>query len=162
MKDEKKDSVLGAIPSGKRETQLESKPASTSHKKSARPKTEPLQLPRGAWLVFRRSGGLKFSSRQVVIYPDGRATRSGTDLPKQTSVSIKLNDAQMAELRRLVEQTGLASLKPSGGQQPPDSYAYEIITSGKDKPTYVEVFDGAIPAVLIPLIQWLTKWLSQP
>lgn len=160
MKDEQKNSTLGAIPAGKRETPSDSKPTSTSHKKSTR--SEPLQLPRGAWLVFRRSGGLKFSSRQVVIYPDGRATRGGTDWPKQASASIKLNDAQMAELRQLVEQTGLVNLKSSGGQQPPDSYAYEIIISSKDKPTYVEVFDGTIPAVLVPLIQWLTKWLSQP
>ncbi|MCX7839242.1 MAG: hypothetical protein N2559_07265 [Anaerolineae bacterium] len=160
MKDKQTDSTLGAIPSGKRETHLESKPTAASHKKSTRPKTEPLQLPRGAWLVFRRSGGLKFSSRQVVIYPDGRATRSGTDLPKQASASIKLNDAQMAELRRLVEQSGLANLKSSGGQQPPDSYAYEIIASGKDKPIFVEVFDGMIPASLMPLIQSLTKLLS--
>jgi hypothetical protein len=160
MKDKQKDSTLGAIPPGKRETQLESKPTTTSHKKSARPKPEPLQLPRGAWLVFRRSGGLKFSSRQIVIYPDGRATRSGTDLPKQASTSIKLNDAQMAELRRLVEQSGLANLKSSGGQQPPDSYAYEIIVAGKDPSTFVEAFDGTIPTSLMPLIQWLTKWLS--
>lgn len=160
MKDKQTNSTLGAIPAGKRETQLEGKPTATSHKKSARPKTEPLQLPRGAWLVFRRSGGLKFSSRQVVIYPDGRATRSGTDLPKQASASIKLNDTQMAELRRLVEQSGLANLKSSGGQQPPDSYAYEISVSGKDKPAFVEVFDGMIPASLMPLIQSLTKLLS--
>jgi len=157
MKSEQKDSTLGTIPAGKRESQLESQPR--SHKKPVRPKIEPLQLPRGAWVAFRTSGGLKFSSRELVIYPDGRMTRRGTDLPKQAGVS-RLNDTQVAELRRLLEQTGVARMQSSGGQQPPDAYAYEIVIQSKDKPNYVEVFDGTMPASLMPLIRWLMQWLS--
>ena len=159
MKDEKKDSTLGAIPPGKREAKAESKPAPTSHQKSERPKIEPLQLPKGALIAFRKSGGLKFSSRETAIYSDGRVSYGGTDLPKQTSVAPKLSDAQIAELRRLFEQVGFMRLKLAGGQQPPDSFAYEIVAQIDGKSNYVEVFDGKIPEALMPLIQRLTKLL---
>ncbi|MCI0478871.1 MAG: hypothetical protein L0Y55_21725 [Anaerolineales bacterium] len=159
MKDEKKDSTLGAIPSGKRDAKLESKPAPVSHKKSARPKIEPLQLPKGALIAFRKSGGLKFSSREIIIYPDGRVSLSGTDLPKQAGAAQKLNDAQIVELRRLLEQVGFSRLRLAGGQQPPDSYAYEIVAQVDGKSNSVEVFDGKIPEALTPLIQRLTKLL---
>lgn len=159
MKDEKKDSTLGAIPFGKRDAKLESKPAPTSHKKAARPKIEPLQLPKGALIAFRKSGGLKFSSRAIVIYPDGRLMPGGTDLPKQSSAPQKLNDPQIAELRRLLEQAGFMRLRLGGGSQPPDSYAYEIVAQADGKSNSVEVFDGKIPEALTPLIQRLTKLL---
>lgn len=160
MKDEKKDSTLGAIPLGKRDAKLTSPPARGSHKKSARPKIEPLQLPKGALIAFRRSGGLKFDSREIVIFADGRTALSGTDLPKPTGAPQKLNNAQIAELRQLLEQVGFLRLKSAGGQQPPDSYAYEIIAQVDNKSNYVEVFDGKIPEALMPLIQRLAKLLS--
>ena len=159
MKDEKKDSTLGAIPPGKRDAKLESKPAPASHKKSTRPKIERLQLPKGAWIGFRQSGGLKFSSREIVIYPDGRMSYGGTDLQKQMSPPQKLGGAQVAELRRMLDQCGFSRLLLAGGQQPPDSYAYEIVAQKDGKTNYVEVFDGKIPESLMPLIQRLTKLL---
>jgi len=159
MKDEKKDSTLGAIPSGKRDAKLEGKPAPGSHKKSARPKIEPLQLPKGALIAFRKSGGFKFSSREIALYPDGRVSLSGTDSPKQASSAPKLSDAQIAELRRLLDQVGFARLRLGGGQQPPDSYAYEIVAQIDGKANSIEVFDGKIPDALTPLIQRLSKLL---
>jgi hypothetical protein len=161
MTDEKKDSTLGAIPSGKRDAKLESKSAPTSHKKSARPKIDPLQLPKGALIAFRKSGGLKFSSREIAIYPDGRVSSSGTDLPKQAGTPPKLSDAPIVELRRMLEQVSFLRLKSAGGQQPPDSYAYEIVAQMDGKTNYVEVFDGKMPEALTPLIQRLTKLLSK-
>lgn len=159
MKDEKKDSTLGAIPLGKRDAKLESKAAPTAHRKSARPKIEPLQLPKGALIAFRKSGGLKFSSREIAIYSDGRASYGGTDLPKQVSAPPKLGEAQVAELRRMLDQIGFLRLRLAGGQQPPDSYAYEIVAQLDAKSNYVEVFDGKIPEALTPLIQRLAKLL---
>jgi hypothetical protein len=91
------------------------------------PTPEPLQLPKGALIAFRKSGGLKFSSREIVIYPDGRVSYGGTDLPKQASTPPKLGDAQIAELRQMLDQSGFLRLLLAGGQQPPDSYAYEIV-----------------------------------
>lgn len=159
MTDEKKDSILGAIPTGKRDAKLSNPLARISRRKSARPKIESLPLPQGALLAFRKSGGLRFSSREIVIYADGRLTRDGTDW-KQTSAPPKLSDAQVAEVRRLLEQSGLARLKLSGGQQPPDAYAYEIVAQVDRKSNYVEVFDGNIPDALMPLLRWLSKLLS--
>ena len=159
MKDEKKDSTLGAIPQGESAARLESKPAPTSHQKPARPKIERLQLPKGALIAFRKSGGLKFSSREIVIYPDGRVSYGGTDLPKQASAPQKLGEAQIAELRRMLDQSGFFRLVLAGGQQPPDSYAYEIVAQIDAKSNYVEVFDGKIPESLMPLIQRLARLL---
>ena len=159
MKDEKKDSTLGAIPQGKRDARLESRPAPRSHKKNARPKIEPLQLPKGALIAFRKSGGLKFSSCEIAVYPDGRITRSGTALPQPAGAPQKLDAAQIAELRRLFEQVGFMRLKSAGGPQPPDSYALETAAQIDGKSNYVEVFDGKIPAGLAPLIQHLAKLL---
>lgn len=159
MKDPKKNSLLGAILSRRRDTRWDSKPAPRSHKKSARPNIEPLQLPKGGLIVFRRSGGLKFSSREVVIFADGRITRRGTDLPQTIRAPSKLDDAQIAELEKLLEQVEFARLRSVGGPQPPDSYAYEIIAQVDRQSNYVEVFDGKIPDALEPLIQRLTQWL---
>jgi hypothetical protein len=159
MKDEKKDSTLGAIPPGKRDARLGSKPAPKVHQKPARPKIEPLQLPKGALIAFRKSGGLKFSSREIVIYSDGRVSYGGSDLPKQASTPQKLGEAQIAELRRMLDQNDFFQLRLAGGQQPPDSYAYEIVAQIVAKSNYVEVFDGKIPESLMPLIQRLTKLL---
>jgi hypothetical protein len=157
MKDEKKDSTLGAIPPGKRDAKVESKPAPTSHQKPERPKIERLQLPKGALIAFRKSGGLKFSSREIVIYPDGRVSYGGSDLPKQAGTPQKLGGAQIAELRRMLDQSGFLRLMLAGGPQPPDSYAYEIVAQIDAKSNYVEVFDGRIPESLMPLIQRLVK-----
>jgi hypothetical protein len=159
MTDEKKDSMLGALPPGKRDAKVEGKPTPTSHQKSARPKIEPLQLPKGGWMAFRKSGGLKFSSREIVIYPDGHVSYGGSDLPKQAKPPQKLGEAQIAELRRMLDQSGFSRLLVTGGQQPPDSYAYEIVAQIDAKSKYVEVFDGKIPDLLTPLIQRLTKLL---
>ena len=159
MKDEKKNSTLGAIPPGKRDAKVESKPAPTSHQKPARPKIERLQLPKGGWIAFRRSGGLKFSSREIVIYPDGHESYAGTDLPKPAKTPQKLGEAQIAELRRMLDQSDFSRLLLAGGEQPPDSYAYEIVAQIDAKSNYVEVFDGKIPESLMPLIQQLVKLL---
>jgi len=159
MKDEKKDSKPGASPQIKQGAKLGEKPASVSHQKPDRPKIEVLQLPKGAVIAFRKSGGLKFSSREIAIYPDGRVSYGGTDLPKQASTPQKLGEAQIAELRRMLDQNDFFRLRLAGGQQPPDSYAYEIVAQIDAKSNYVEVFDGKIPESLMPLIQRLTKLL---
>jgi 2-iminoacetate synthase ThiH len=83
----------------------------------------------------------------------------GSDLPKQAKTPQKLGEAQIAELRRMLDQSGFSRLLLAGGQQPPDSYAYEIVAQTDAKSNYVEVFDGKIPESLIPLIQRLAKLL---
>ena len=157
MKDERKDSTLGAIPPGKPDAKVESKPTPTSHQKPERPQIEQLQLPKGAWIAFRQSGGLKFNSREIIIYPDGRVSHGGTGLPKQANTPQKLSEAQIAELRRMLDQSGFLRLLLAGGPQPPDSYAYEIVAQIDAQSNYVEVFDGKIPESLMPLIQRLVK-----
>jgi hypothetical protein len=127
-------------------------------RKPPAPKLERLELPRGALIAFRKSGGIKFLSREIAIYPDGRASLSGTDLPKPTAKT--LTAAQITEIRQMLSQAGFFGLMLAGGHQPPDSYAYEIIAQGDAKPNYVEVFDGGIPVSLVQLIKSLTILIS--
>jgi len=163
MKDEKKDSTLGAVPHGEHDAKLESKPAPTSHQKPVRPKIEPLQLPKGALIAFRKSGGLKFSTREIVLYPDGRVSFGGPDVSKEVYARVprKLNDAQIARLRKTLDHVNFFRMTSAQGDQPPDSFAYEIIARTGNRTNYVEVFDGSIPDALMALIQQLSALMPR-
>ena len=152
MKDEKNDSTLGVIPK-ERDSKLDA-PA---------PKHERLLLPLGAFIAYRKSGGLKFSSREIVIYPDGRISYGGPDLSKQIydRATRKLNDGQIARLRKTLDQTGFFRLASAQGNQPPDSFAHEIAARLGNRSHMVEVFDGGIPASLAPLLEQLSAWLPK-
>jgi hypothetical protein len=155
MSDEKKESTLSQVPKGERDSQLNDAPQPTpaSHQKQER-----LQLPLGALIAFRKSGGLRFSSREIVVYPDGRVSYGGPDESKQAyaRASRKLNDAQIARLRKMLDQAGFFRLESTKGEQPPDSFAYEIAARLGKRSNFVQVFDGSIPDALTPLIQQLS------
>jgi hypothetical protein len=138
------------------DTGNENKSAPVSHRKVERPAIERLELPAGALIAFRSSGGLKFRSRQLVIYPDGRLTLSGTDLPKP-SAREKLGPDRIAELRKLLADSGFDRIETPARQQPPDSFAYETVAQIDSVAHYVEVFDGSIPEKLRPLIRVLKR-----
>ena len=50
---------LGRLSSGPRDDRLQAA-------------DDRLKLPRGAFIAFRQSGGLRFSTREVAVYNDGR------------------------------------------------------------------------------------------
>jgi hypothetical protein len=160
MKDEKSDFTLGQISKGKYDTKLEGdKPAPTQHHKSTHSVPDRLQLPKGALVAFRRSGGLKFSSREIAIYPNGRITYGGTDVPRNASARVpqKLTDAQIASVRQLLDKANFFRSVSSKGQQPPDAMAFEIAAQADNRSSYIEVFEGKIQDSLMPLIQQLSK-----
>lgn len=119
-------------------------------------------LPAGAWIAMRQSGGLLFSSREVVVYRDGRAATSavGGGRPAHTGAPRPLTEAELAALRRALEQIDFSRLPTAAGRQPADAYVYEIVARSGRRSQAVEVFDGSIPPTLAPLIRQLSRLLS--
>lgn len=164
MTDEKKDSNLASIPEGGRAAKLDSDQTTAAPPaKPATPKLEKLRLPQGALIAYRKSGGFKFSSREIVIYPDGRVSFGGPDLSKEAyaRAARKLNDGQIARLRKTLDQVGFFRTPSAPGSQPPDSIAYEIIARVANRSNYVEVFDGSIPDSLMPLLHQLNALMPK-
>jgi len=113
-----------------------------------------LRLPRGALVAMRRSGGFKFRSREVVVYRDGRVNYDDGESGPRTVWT--LGDAELAELRRTLDQVGFAQL-PTLGRQNPDAFAYEIVARPARRVYSAEAFQGSIPVSLAPLIQQLNR-----
>ncbi|HEX9372348.1 MAG TPA: hypothetical protein VF897_15140, partial [Roseiflexaceae bacterium] len=107
--------ALGRSGAGPRDSQLDAGPptAPASHRRAPRsvqgepaPAEDRLELPAGALVALRKSGGLKFSSREVVVYRDGRVTYQAIppEEPEAARAPRKLTRAQLADLRGLIGQ----------------------------------------------------------
>lgn len=141
-------------------------PDATSAEASAEPEPEPeperLRLPRGAFVGLRKSGGFRFSTREVVVYPDGRVAYDARGVPQKEYTRLRraLNDGQTMSLRKLLDQTNFWKTE-GGGQQNPDAFAYEIAARIGQRSNEIEVYDGSIPESLKPLLERLTKLLPE-
>jgi hypothetical protein len=126
-------------------------------------KREPLQLPKGALIAFRKRGGSPLSAREVVLYPDGRVSFGGPDVAKEAyeHVPRKMNDAQIARLRKTLEHVNFFRMSSAQGEPPPDAFAYEIIARAGNRVNSVQVYDGSIPDALQPLIQQLSALMPK-
>lgn len=157
------ESELAAIPQGERASKLEDPAVPPRKPTPSKIETLRMQLPLGAFIAFRKSGGLKFSSREIVLYPDGRVSYGGADRSKEVyaRATRQLNNAQIFELRKLLDRAGFFRLPSATGDQPPDAYAYEIVARLGKRSNFVEVFDGGIPDALAPLIDKLSAWLPK-
>ncbi len=131
--------------------------------KSAPPPPETLdslELPKGALIAFRKSGGLRFSSHHLVVYPDGRVTHEGGDTAKtalESRARRKLNDAQIVRMRKLLDQANFWNMPPTVGKQSPDAFAYELVARIGNKHHQSEMFDGSVPDSMQPLIEQMNK-----
>jgi hypothetical protein len=136
---------LGGLDAGEYDTSL-NQPA---------PASDDLIVPRDALLAFRKSGGLRFSSRAIVVYRNGWVVPAdGTEgKPRH------LTDDSLAKLTALALRSGLTRHKPTGARQPPDSYAYEIAMRVGRQLRRAEVMDGSIPTDLAALIRALGRLL---
>jgi hypothetical protein len=130
---------------------------------SAELKIERLELPRGAFIAFRASGGLKFSSRDIVIYPDGRVSYGGADTSTdwKARATRKMNDAQITTLRKTLDRTNFFRAQASPGKQSGDALAYEIVARLGSRSNTIELFSGTIPESLTPLVELLSKLLPE-
>lgn len=165
--------VLAKIPQDETpdvnpEGAVEVEPAATSRKKEdkgtvySKPEqpVEParLTLPRRGLVAMRRSGGLRFTSRTVTVYRDGRV-KATPDPVLGPTPDRRLDDEELAELYRALEQAALPDLPPTSGRQNPDAYAYEMAAHVEGKDYWVELFDGSIPENVAPLLSLLTGYL---
>ena len=124
--------------------------------------SDTLELPKGAMLAYRKSGGLRFSSHEIVVYPDGRVTYEGGDTAKtalESRARRKMTDAQVVRMRKLLDQANFWRMDAVAGTQSPDSFAYEIVARIGSKHNRVELVDGSIPDALQPLVDQLNKML---
>jgi hypothetical protein len=113
-------------------------------------------LPRGALVMMRKSGGIHFSTREIVVYRNGKAsyTPGGAAGGPEDARRWKLSLAEIAELHSLLDRSGLGQTTP-GGSHGPDSFAYELVGRVGRTVRSAEVFEGNIPAALAPLIRHL-------
>jgi hypothetical protein len=114
-----------------------------------------VKLPRGAFIAFRQSGGLRFSTREVIVYKDGRVIARRQGKLGAGEGSRRITPDEVAELQELIGQSGFLGLPHSIGSQSPDGYAYELIARVDRRSKSAEFFDGHIPAELQPLLAQL-------
>jgi hypothetical protein len=145
--------ALGTVSGGSYDSGLKVNPPSAPTPTAPAP-ADTLRLPRGALVAMRRSGGLKFRSREVVVYRDGRVNYDDGESDPRTVWT--LSDAELAELRGALDQAGLAKL-PAADRQNPDAFAYEIIARPARRVYSAQAFQGSISASLAPLIQQLNR-----
>src|SRR5436190_5052243 len=142
------DDSLDVTPSAP--TQPQHAPGAGSHQKqTAQNDVGALQLPKDALIAMRKSGGLKFSTQQVVIFKDGRVVSSS----RPAAEPRVLTDAQLAELYRTLDSLDFSQFTSTSGQQNPDAYAYEMAVRTGRTTQQVGVLDGSIPEPLAPLIR---------
>lgn len=119
----------------------------------APPPEEPPLLPRGGLVALRKSGGLRFTSRSVVVYRSGRALIDGG--PDAAPRERRLSADELERLKGLILRARLARHKPAGSQ-PADGYAYEIAARVSKRLRSVEVYDGAMPEAIRELVEALS------
>ena len=152
------ETVLGIIPEGPRDTRLDAATVPGLQPPSPPARGEGLSLPADAWLAARKSGGLLFRSREVVVYRDGRVTSTTVGgWPPVETRTRKLAAPQLAALRGALERVDFDRLPAAPGRQSPDAHAYEIVARGGGATRAVEVFEGSIPRALAPLIEQLNR-----
>ncbi|NTW00153.1 MAG: hypothetical protein HGA19_02480 [Oscillochloris sp.] len=133
---------LGGLGAGEYDTSL------------GQPTPDELHLPRTALLAFRKSGGLRFTSRTVVIYRDGWVVQ--VERGAQTRL-CHLDIDQLDRLNHLALRGRLARHKATGAPQPPDGYVYEIAARIGGYMRRAEVMAQRMPADLAPLIRALNR-----
>ncbi len=156
--------VLGKIPGGGFDRELEPTPQSTHEAQPSQPPAEDkLELPDDALVAMRRSGGLRFTSVEVIVYVDGRVTVEGGAIPGMTEAppARKLSDDELAALYRALDEANLQDLPAGPGAQNPDAYVYEIAARTASRTYATELSDGGIPTPLVPLIRLLTQYTAR-
>jgi hypothetical protein len=116
---------------------------------------ERVTLPRGAFVAVRKSGGLRFSSRAVAVFRNGRVRYStqATGAGSQVGEGRRLLQDEVVALYQRVADSGLKRLPPSEGRQSPDAFAVELVARVGRKVYAAELFEPHIPASLDPLIR---------
>lgn len=113
-----------------------------------------LTLPGGALVAFRKSGGLRFSSRGVVVYRNGWVVPlAGTEGQRR-----HLRPGARRALAGLILRSGLTRVPVRSDSATRDGYSYEIVARVGGRLRSVELSDP-VPAAQARLVQVLTRLL---
>ncbi len=147
------DEVMGKIGPGPRDSSL--KPGASENE-------EPLELPDGALVAYRKSGGLRFSTRSLIVYSNGEAlyTSSRGMGTRAQSIAMELTETQQVRLRRTLAHIDFANLAKGPGRASPDAYVYEITARTLGQTYSIEAWDGSIPPAIKPLLEQLQRIMS--
>ena len=142
------DQPLGTLSDGPRDDRLKAD-------------DDQLKLPRGAFIAFQQSGGLRFNTRSLIVYRDGRviSRRQGKLGVKGEARRITLEE--VANLQETIAHSGLEKLSGPIGRPSPDGYAYELIARVGRKSQAFEFFDGSLPVEVKPLVKRLKQLFSE-
>ncbi len=143
------------------EQQGQNRPASgsagaPSQNQDQKATVEELALPKGAMLAMRKRN--TSAAREVVVYPDGRVTHSLREKP-DNRLPRKLSDAQIANLRHMLDEIGFFRMPSAVGEPTDDSFVYEIGAHLGNRTHYVLCYTENMPGPLVPLIERLTELL---
>jgi hypothetical protein len=121
-----------------------------------------LKLPRGAFIALRQSGGLRFSTREVMVYHDGRVVARRQGKLGAREESRRITPGEVAELKAAIARSSLRELPGSAsiGRPNPDGYAYELIARAGRKLKAIEFFDGSVPSEVKPLLAQLKTLMT--
>lgn len=156
--------VLGKVPGGDFARELEPTPQSTGEAQPSPPPAEnKLELPDHALVAMRKSGGLRFTSVEVIVHVDGTVTVEGGAIPGVpiATPARKLRDEELAALYRALSEANLQELPARSGVQNPDAYVYEIVARTASGTYAAELSDGSIPTPLVPLIRLLAQYTAR-
>ncbi len=126
----------------------------------AQPPTGPaaddrLRLPRNGLIAYRKSGGLRFTSRGIIVY------RNGWVMPLEGAEGRPrhLGPAALARLEGLIRRSELTRAPRGTGSATRDGYGYEIVTRIGSKEVAVELSDP-LPAAQRRLVEMLNDLLA--
>jgi hypothetical protein len=107
---------------------------------------------------MRESGGLRFGSREIVVYRNGKLVyrQLAPAAREPTTHTQHIPLSELVELHHLLKRIDFSKL-PTVGRQNPDALAYEIVARVGRAVKVVEVFEGSIPEALAPLIRELRR-----
>lgn len=149
---------LGGLKPGEFDTSLSGEAAGEEEHARTYPGQVPgeerLALPRGALVAFRKSGGMRFTSRGVVV------TKSGWIEPMEGTSGRRrhLTPEALAVLERLLLQSGLTRVSQQAAGATRDGYAYEIAAHVGGKVRSVELHDP-VPEEQRRLVRVLNRLL---
>ncbi|MCS6880363.1 MAG: hypothetical protein RMK84_05630 [Oscillochloridaceae bacterium] len=116
-----------------------------------------LRLPRNGLIAYRKSGGLRFTSRGIIVYRNGRV------LPLEGAQGNprRLSAAEVARLERLILRSELTRAPRDQRSATRDGYGYEIVTRIGNREWAVELSDP-VPTAQARLVRALNALLPAP
>lgn len=117
-----------------------------------------LELPQDGLVGLRKSGGIRFSSRDVIVLRSGWMVQHTHDTALRPR---RIRPSMMASLRRLTLRTQLGRYPQQIGRATPDGFSYELAARIDRVVHHVTVHDGSIPPTLEPLIRVLSRMLPE-